>query len=433
MDQMDQNQCNSYEFFISRVDDFLSSVRGQALEVEERLFLEAAFKKVGIQQVIDQEKKRSGIEYEYRRVAGQPALINFLKKALGEPRVTKHNICDLLSQHNLDKIQAQTTNQPFFSGRGQEAQAVTALIKSNRLIVLHGEAGIGKTEFMQQLLKKLPQPFDSSVTLSLYTNPTVKTCLQLLQMKLGQEPGADIFATVKANPYLIVLESADALFRNTSSRTLLATEHTQEWCNFFWEWAERPHQSCLILVAQTPFADLKELEGSAPCAHYELGGLDQQSCGSILAEHELSHPELWNELARLHRYNPLALHQVGEIISTLYDGDVKKWMLLRSIHIPDQHFVYLQKKIQQISPLALEILNYLCEIDYEKKITFSVLYSQLRGKTESHTAIDNAIYALKEQGLAEIEQQTVHASLNCRKLVKQCKNSAFLQITPPSA
>jgi len=402
--------------FIEEVNRWLTATSGAPLTPEERIFLEASWDKITIKEAIAREEERSGQAYSYRQVTNPLNLINFLRQTFDleeSESISKYNICEILSRYDLVALSKAEKGERFY-GRKKEISDLKELIKTKHLIVVYGAAGIGKSSLVRQVAQSIGW---KTISLSLYTNPSQQDSLSILSQKMG---AASPFEAKGKN--LIIMESAEALLRNTHSRSLLENDHTREWCDFFWKWIEYPHQNCLILVSQRPFLDLQEFEDAQMSViQYKLDGLDFEAASQILQEYHLKDKNLWGELIRIHRANPQALHEIGELIASLHEGKISEWMLLQTVILPEPQIAYLNEIFTELTELQMEILKVLCQIEHDHTVSYPQFRNQLREKGASFSSIDQSFMDLKKRDLVSLEQGNVNLPLTIRKYIKQSR------------
>ncbi|RMF26311.1 MAG: NACHT domain-containing protein, partial [Cyanobacteria bacterium J083] len=228
----------------------------------------------------------------------------------------------------------ETPDISHFYGREAElAQLKQAiLVEKNRLILLLGMGGIGKTVLAAKLAQTIHNNFEYTIWRNLrYAPPLAELLTDLLtsfnpQIEIPASINSKISRLIeylRQNKCLLILDGLEGILCHDN----LAGFYQEKYRNYsqlIKRIAEESHQSCLILTSQDEPADLLLIQ-TQKFTSLQLGGLGE-AARQILQEKELSDTKYWRELVERYHGNPLAIKLVAATIKDLFGGSVDSFL-----------------------------------------------------------------------------------------------------------
>ena len=251
-----------------------------------------------------------------------------------------------------------------------------------RLISLLGMGGIGKTSTAVKIAQDVQDEFKFVIWRSLRSAPPLKDLLTELILFFSDQQQVDLpdnldqlisraIGYLRQNRCLLVLDNYSSILRpgERSGRYRLGYEGYGELLRRI---ADERHQSCLLLTSREKPSDLTSREGkSLPVRSLQITGLSQIEAQQILKDKGIV--DLDNQSKQLTGYyngNPLALKIAATTISTLFGGDVSKF-LDQGIVVFGDIWELLDQQFNRLSSLEQQIMY--CLASHRKQATLSQL------------------------------------------------------------
>jgi hypothetical protein len=278
---------------------------------------------------------------------------------------------------------------------------------AQRLVLLFGMGGIGKTTIALKLTQQIASSFKCVIWKSLWGSPPLSTLLVELARSLSEQDElllpsnpdnlmADLLHHLRLHRCLIVLDNLESLFCDD----YYAGHYRQGYENYaelFTQIAQIHHQSCLLLISReqpkhirqletiTPFVKGLHLQGIQPAAGQALSQARKMISGTSLE---------WQTLIEHYAGNPQALQIITPLIEDYFHGNLSEFvrylkqgqLLFDDIReLINQHLVRLTPLEQQIvhilsTQVATQVVtpaNDLSLVELEKAIAPPVLMGEL--------------------------------------------------------
>ncbi|MBE9129245.1 MULTISPECIES: NB-ARC domain-containing protein [unclassified Coleofasciculus] len=298
----------------------------------------------------------------------------------------------------------------IFYGRQEELATLQEWILQDgcRLIALLGLGGIGKTALAAKLVGQIQAEFEYVVWRSLRSVPSVQEFVTTLLQAFSHQPDWEGSATVDVqlsrlmevlhrHRCLLILEDVQMVL----SRGELAGQYQVSYEGYgelLRRIGEEAHQSCLVLTSWEMPMGVSLLEGQTrPVRTLKLEGLNEAPAKAILAEKGLSEAQLWEELIRPYRGNPLALKIVATFIQDVFGGSVAEFLNQNTLFLGD--FTYLL--YQQFSRLSESEQKIICWLASEGKPVSLSQLGQGIGSLAPRSELLKALQSLGRRSLIE--------------------------------
>lgn len=323
--------------------------------------------------------------------------------------------CTLNTQVNTNKQYqdwGDAVDVSVFYGRYCELSTLKQWILQDRcrLISLLGMGGIGKTSSAVKIAQDVQDEFKFVIWRSLRSAPPLKNLLTELILFFGDRQQVDLpdnldhqisrlIGYLRQNRCLLVLDNCSSILRpgERSGRYRPGYEGYGELLRRI---ADERHQSCLLLTSREKLTDLTPKEGKTlPVRSLQLTGLSQLEAQQILKDKGIV--DLQNESKQLTGYyngNPLALKIAATTISTLFGGDVSKF-LDQGIVVFGDIWELLDQQFNRLSSLEQQVMY--CLASHRKWTTLSQLREDCFA-TLSERELLEALESLYARSLIEI-------------------------------
>lgn len=435
----------TFEEALRFIDSQVFAKIGRRLTIVEKIVLEAAWEDEGYEKVASKSK------YEPNYLRGQvaPKLWMLLSPIIGNgTKVTKKKLRSILedsavapelsTQSNGQEIAPnpvslieiqEPVGQPLDTstlccGRKAELNILKQLVIANRVVVVYGPSGIGKSTIVAKLVEEfevgLQQQFACVVWQSVSYAPSLGSLLidllEALPLKSLQNSEQKLPESIsdktsllidflKKNHCLLILDGAENWLQGDRSKSLnIYGEKYSEYSLFFRRLVEEKHNSCLVLTSLEPFKDLMKLQNSGrPSYSLKIAGLDLQAAKAILRQQGLTDESQWENLLEHYLGNPSAIKQVASRIENFFGGEVAKFLNFKTALGSELYREILLQQCQpgRLTPLEKQILLYLVEkiVDTPPGApiisTFTQLVSDMQTRTANTISLSGMIEAVE--------------------------------------
>lgn len=301
---------------------------------------------------------------------------------------------------------------PFY-GRKPELIILKHAVKENKIVVLSGIAGVGKTAVAAKLLENVKPKseggFDFLIWKSIHYGPTPGSLAtellkffpqnqrELVDFDSEEFRVTKLIGYLRANRILLVLDEAESLLQNKGFKSFLRRI------------IEDPHQSCVLLTSREPFEDIAQLElSNRPVKTIKLGGLASEDAVEFVKGKGLSVSEEWEQLIDMYQGIPYVIDMITSQVQRLFGGNVEEFFNYKTSLMAD----YIQKVFglelgqnDALSNLKLEIINYLSHCsEKDNLVGFQDLLKDLN-KTKDFSILDfkKALEGLAASSIIEVQ------------------------------
>lgn len=276
---------------------------------------------------------------------------------------------------------------PFY-GRKPELIILKHAVKENKIVVLSGIAGVGKTAVASKLLERVKSEsqgkFDFLIWKSIHYGPTpgslAAELLKLFPQNQAEPVDLDseefrvtkLIGYLRANRILLILDEAESLLKDEGFKSFLRRI------------IEDPHKSCVLLTSREPFEEIAQLESSSrPVKTIKLGGLAPEDAVEFVKGKGLTITDEWHELINMYQGIPYVIDMITSQVQRLFGGDVKQFFNYKTSLMSD----YIQKVFSRelshddaLSNLKIKIVEYLSH--YANKDDLVSFQDLLKGLSE---------------------------------------------------
>lgn len=241
--------------------------------------------------------------------------------------------------------------------------------------------GIGKTTLAVTLAERIRDKFEYLIWRSLRNAPSVEEILDDLLRVLSVGKNIDLPKTVegkfsqlieclRAHQCLVILDEWESVL-STGQMAGYTREGYEGYGDLLKRVGESHHNSCIILTSWEKPREVAALEGpNLLIRSFHLTGLGE-AAWDILKEKGLSEEDLWEELIKPYRGNPLALKIVATTIQDLFGGSVSDFLIQNTLFLGDFEYL-LAQHFNRLSQLEKEIM---CRLSIHRQ---PIYLSQLR-------------------------------------------------------
>jgi hypothetical protein len=269
----------------------------------------------------------------------------------------------------------------MFYGRSLELkQLQNWAVQGNRLIVLQGMAGVGKTTLSVKFAQEWKDDFEFIIWRSLISEPPFQVIIHQL-IKFLAPPDIQINDTVEGSisqlieylrnaRCLIVLDCIDAILTGDTNKsqtdvTTLSTIQYRSGYEGYGELIRRlgesKHQSCVLLTSREKPQAIAALSGeSLPVKSLKLTGLSYDDSLSILNAKGLNNLKQEEATTLIDWYagNPLFLKLVATAIQELFDGSVYEFLQQGTVVFGEIRAV-LDEQFERLSHIEKQVMYWL--------------------------------------------------------------------------
>ncbi|NET46679.1 NB-ARC domain-containing protein [Okeania sp. SIO2B3] len=218
----------------------------------------------------------------------------------------------------------------FFYGRNEELKIIYdwIFLQKARLISVLELSGIGQTTLVKRFVDLNSNFFDVLMWKSLrFPQPLNLLLTEIFKnfylgndsVSLNEQTCRKLFDLLRQKKCLIVLDDVQNIFTEKQLAGQYKPEY-RDYKTFLKMMTDIEHQSCLILVSQEKFQEMKSLnEELYPIKILELTGLYETE---LLNHQDLENPESWSTLIKLYEGNALYLQNIADLIQDVFQGDV---------------------------------------------------------------------------------------------------------------
>jgi len=315
---------------------------------------------------------------------------------------------------NLDPYEGIPKIDRFY-GRIEELQQLhQAMNGSNRLILIYGFGGIGKTQLVAKFFlehnaecftRRLWQAFSYTLPLEdLLANLVIRLCPNINLPTQRSELVSRLVKELQREPTLLILDEKNSDEESNSAESY--STGYKRYCTLLQQISLESHQSCVVLTTQQKPEDTTAVIGSLAKA-FNLKGLDDKAGCELLKDKGLVFDEqTGKELLHRYRGNPLLLQLVVSVVRDIFKGDVRSFLTgsSLSLYVPAKIETILQQVVKRLSDPEKEILCYLANLS--TRASLSILRQEL--PQISYSCLIRAIHTLEYRSLLEKESEERH-------------------------
>lgn len=304
-------------------------------------------------------------------------------------------------------------NIQSFYGRKADLLILKNAVRENKVVVVSGIAGIGKTALAAQLLENIKPKsegsFDFLIWKSIYYGPSPGNLVaELLKLfpQIQREPGESdseefrmtkLISYLRSNRILLVLDEAELFFKKEGYQLFLRRI------------IEDQHNSCVLLTSRELFKDMTQLGASSRSIQsIKLKGLAVDDALEIVKARGLSVTPRWEQLIDLYQGIPGVIDMVTSQVQRLFGGNVEEFFSYKTSLMGDYIQKVLGRELSEndaLSNLKLEIVNYLCQ--HNEKANLVGFQELLKGliKTKDFSILDfkKALEGLAASSIVEVQ------------------------------
>ena len=316
---------------------------------------------------------------------------------------------------------------PFY-GRKAELQALRSAVTRNRIVVLNGIDGVGKTSLSAKLLESFkPRSkggFDCLIWKSIHYGPSLESLvvdlLKLLhldqrefrELDSQESKEAQLISHFSSNRILLVLDEAESLLeRSDVTGKYEYKPAAKGYASFFRRIIEDQCNSCVLLTSRELFEDINQIEFIKRSVQtIGLKGLVPEDAIEFIESRGLSVTPEWSELINIYQGIPYAIDMITSQVQRLFGGDVKEFFNYKTSLMTD----YIQKVFGRelsyddgLSSIKSKILDYLyIHANKGKLVTFKNLLKGL-SKIEEFSILDlkKALEGLAASSIVEVQKE----------------------------
>ncbi|MGK7925492.1 MAG: NB-ARC domain-containing protein [Spirulina sp.] len=431
-----------FEQALQLVDEVLFTKQNRHLSDPEMTILQGTWQGIAYDEIA--ESSQYSVNYLMRDVG--PNLWRSLSEILGE-KVSKSNCRTVLERYQIadktgeniaiatQKNKQKTANRSqhrdwgeapdiaTFYGREGELKTLNRwIIKEQcRLVCIWGMGGMGKTTLTRQFVETVKDRFDYLFWRSLRNMPPIVNLLteiwQLFAPKEKLPEPSDramvrVLECLQNHRCLLILDDIETLLQQ-GDRFGDYAEGCETYGQFFKRVGETSHQSCLLLNSQEKLREIVLLENSTKSVHsLELPGITREEAAKLFRDKKLTGEKRWSDFVELYQGNPLALNLTLVTIQNFFNGDVAKYMQLKTTYLPAEITKILQERFANISELEIDILTHLARS--RQPLALSEIMEKM--------AVDDAIAAiesLQRRSLIDIKTQENETRFTLPPVVKK--------------
>lgn len=217
---------------------------------------------------------------------------------------------------------------------GREVELVTLqqriLQERDRLVLLLGLGGMGKTALVTKLAQTLQSDFDCVIWRSLRNAPPLEILLSDLVPFLSDQQDSrpevgKLLHWLRSRRCLVVLDNVETLFQGGEYAGQYRAGY-EDYSHLFRTLGESQHQSCVLLTSREKLAEVAALEGDPFVCVFPVAG-STPVAQALLEARGLSGSSLQKQrLAEQYSGNPGAIKIVASSIQDIFEGDIEKFL-----------------------------------------------------------------------------------------------------------
>jgi transcriptional regulator with XRE-family HTH domain len=328
-------------------------------------------------------------------------------------------------------------------GREKELENLKQLILQNkprpRVVVLCGQAGIGKTALAAKLTEEVKSDFEYFSWRSLNYSPpqTLSEMLSgLIKFISGEENYslsrnvdsliAELLKIFSERCVLLVLDGWENILQILRTQSDEASRIDYEkYGELLRLLGERKHKSCVLITTQEEPKELSSLQDSSFVNITRLLGLELEAGLEILnAKKLIFRTQQAEQLINDYRGNPLVLNHICEHIKKVFLGDVTQYETNYTTLYPLNFETAIKKNCEGLPNLETEILRIIATestpIEYEQ------LKLQIHNTSKTaNSDLQNSLSLLFERSLIEINSQGSRIFYNLQPITRKCVRKLY--------
>jgi NB-ARC domain len=293
----------------------------------------------------------------------------------------KKETSKLVTNASVKQDWGEAIDVSIFYGRNTELEQLQDWVfQDNRLIVILGMAGIGKTTLSVKLAHEWKDNFEFIIWRSLLCEPPLEVLVSQL-IKFLAPPDVEISHTVEGSisqlieylrnaRCLVVLDSIDAILADNleNNQTYTATLSTiqyrpgyEGYNELIRRLGESQHQSCVLLTSREKPQAIAALSGeNLPVKALKLTGLSYDESLQILKVKGLNNlkAEEATTLVDWYAGNPLFLKLVATAIQELFDGSAYEFIQQGTVIFGEIRTV-LDQQFERLSYIEKQVMYWL--------------------------------------------------------------------------
>lgn len=315
-----------------------------------------------------------------------------------------------------------------FYGRETELNQLEKWIvhDRDRLVIISGMVGIGKTALAAEITKKIASDFDLIIWRDLNYQSSLSHILEevlSLFSRAKNSVAADINTQItqlltylRQYRCLLILDGLENIMSLGNFAGFYQQEH-QDYSQLIKRIVTESHQSCVIVTSQDEPMDISLLPNNQ-LDILQLKSLDILAANKILSDRSLSEPQFWYKLFYSYSGNPLALKLIAATIQQLFNGDLLNFLNTsqeKSDILPIYFKEVLKEQLARLSSLEIKILC--CLANYNKPICFKNLQKYLSEENNVSDLIQ-ALSSLNKRSLLEIMSDNSTTYFTVQNVIK---------------
>ncbi|BAZ12479.1 WD-40 repeat-containing protein [Calothrix sp. NIES-4071] len=308
----------------------------------------------------------------------------------------------------------------IFFGRAQEIVLLEDWIcNNNRLILLLGMGGIGKTSLSIKVGQRIQEEFEFVIWRSLRNSPSLEDLLaSLLKFFANSKPInlpddsnerlTQVMLHLRSHRCLVILDNIESILAS-GARSGRYQANYENYGEFFKLVGETSHNSCVILTSREKPQEIATLEGDAlPVKTLQLTGLKEDAALELVKSKSVicGSNTQWQNLIQHYTGNPLALKIIATTIQELFNGDVNEF-LAQGTKVFGTIYDLLSQQFHRLPPLEKDLMYWLA-INREP-ITLAELRADLVIPVSSMKLLE-ALESLSRRNLIE-KTSLLHTSV----------------------
>jgi hypothetical protein len=317
-----------------------------------------------------------------------------------------------------------------FYGREAELDRLQQWIVNDRdrLVIISGMVGIGKTALATQLTQKITSDFDFIIWRDLNYQSSLSHLLEEVLSLFPRHRNCQLtidvntqitrlLAYLRQYRCLLILDGLE----NTMSGGNFAGFYQKEdrqYSQLIKRIATESHQSCLLVTSQEEPIELPLLPKDR-INMLKLQGLEIVAANKILSDRNLAAPQSWHKLFYCYSGNPLALKLIAATIQQLFNGDVLNFINANQEKTSDLIPIYfkdvLEAQLSRLSNLEIKILC--CLANNHKPICFTGLQKYL-ALDNNNSELIQALSSLSKRSLLEVMSDSNNTYFTIQNILK---------------